>query len=134
MTFAALAVLPDFRALPSREALLASAVRLWAAAAQRGRAPCPGIAGRLGSELAARRLGLLMEMVCAAWTEPFHVGPPCSARLSHDETLLLAMIDHAAAGDRSGFERLLAEMIGADARERLYWASRRLAGAFSPPL
>lgn len=122
---------PDMRALPAREARLAASLRLWVVMHKLGRCPMAALADRLGDARAAAHLHLLLEEVGAAWPEPFCVSPPCCPRLSHDEALILDMVRLGGCGDRPGFDRLLAEMLPADARERLFLSASVLSHALA---
>ena len=110
----------EMPALAATERRIARALRLWVMARKSGRCPMQAVAGTLGSLQAAAHLHLLLEEIGAAWPEPFAVGPPCCRCLSHDEALLADMVRLGAAGDRPAFDRLLAEMLPDDARERLF--------------
>ena len=98
--------------------------RLWVTLRKRGLNPSAAVADRIGCPRAAMRFWLLMEEVGAAWPDPFVVSPPCCPRLSFDEATLLQVIEHAAAGDRAGVMRLLAEMLPIELSDRLYGAAR----------
>lgn len=111
---------PDMRDMAAREARLAAALRLWVVMNKLGRCPMQAVADRLDCARAAAHLHLMLEEIGAAWPEPFRVAPPCCPRLSHDEALVVDMVRLGSRGDRPGFDRLLAEMIPADMRERLF--------------
>jgi hypothetical protein len=115
-----LARTPDFREMDAPGIRLTAALRLWVVLTGLGRCPLPAVAGRLASAEAAVQLHILLEEIGAAWPEPFCVAPPCCPRLSHDEALAVAMVGAAAARDRPAFDRLLQEMLPADARDRLF--------------
>jgi hypothetical protein len=123
---------PDMGSLPAHEARIAASLRLWVVLNKLGRCPMAAVADRLGDTRAAPHLHLMLEEVGAAWPDPFCVAPPCCPRLSHDEALVIDMVRLGGRGDRPGFDRLLAEMIPADMRERLFLSasvlSRALAG------
>ena len=118
--------------LPAHEARIAASLRLWVALNKLGRCPLTAVSDRLGDARAAAHLHLLLEEIGAAWPDPFRVAPPCCPRLSHDEALVLDMVRLGGRGDRPGFDQLLAEMIPADMRERLFLSTsvfgRLLAG------
>jgi hypothetical protein len=118
---------PDMRDLPAREARIAASLRLWVVLNKLGRCPMGAVADRLGNARAAAHLHLMLEEVGAAWPEPFCVAPPCCPRLSHDEALVIDMVRLGGRGDRPGFDRLLAEMIPADMRERLFLSASVLS-------
>lgn len=110
------------------EARLVRALRLWVVLNKQGRGHVDAVMQQLGSREGALALDLLMMRVGIAWTQAFVVNPPCCPRLTHDEGLILDMIAAGAAGDRPGFDRLLAEMLPADAREALFHAAAQLGG------
>lgn len=118
---------PDIRTMPSAEARIAIAIRMWVVMGKLGRDPIAVLRDKLGSTDAAMRLHLLLEQAGAAWVDPFCVNPPCCPRLSPDEALILEMVGLAAAGDRPGFDRLLSDMLREDVRSRLYASAKRLA-------
>jgi hypothetical protein len=117
---------PTMAALrPAKRSCSARFASGWAA--QRlGRCPIAAAAARLGCPRAAAHLHLLLEEVGAAWPEPFAVSPLCCARLSHDEATFAEMIAAGARGDRPGFDRLLSDLLPADARERLFLSAEVL--------
>ncbi len=110
---------------------LVTGMRHWASAHRLGRWPVSVLQDHLGCARAAAHLQLLVEEIGHAWPEPFCLGPPCCRQTSHDETLIAAMIVAATCADRPGFDRLCAEMLGVDARERLYVSLGVLAGALA---
>jgi hypothetical protein len=116
-------------ALPPAAETLARALRLWAVVRSAGRCPMAMLTERLGSMRAAAHFHMLLEEVGAAWPEAFAVSPPCCPGLSHDEATLADMLALAAAGDRPGFDRLTGEMLGVDARERLFHSAMVLGRA-----
>lgn len=129
MLIETLAGTPDLRTMAVRDALLAASLRLWVVMNKLGRCPMQAVADRLGNVRAAAHLHLMLEEVGAAWPDPFCVAPPCCPRLSHDEALVLDMVRLGGRGDRPGFDRLLAEMIPADMRERLFLSASVLSRA-----
>lgn len=128
-----LAQTPDLRAMTFPEARVVMALRLWIMMGKLGHCPLRVVTERLGCARAAAHLHLLMEEIGTAWPDPFCAAPPCCPRLSHDEALAIAMIRTGGRGDRPAFDLLLADMLPADVRERLYLSasvlSRALAGA-----
>jgi len=122
-----LARTPAMAELDRNQARLVSALRLWVAARQGGSCGVAAAGERLGSARAGAHLHLLVEEIAAAWPDPFAVSPPCCRRLSHDEALLADMLNSAGARDRPGFDRLTGEMLGGDARERLFLSASVLA-------
>lgn len=122
-----LLTLPRLDQLAPEHAAVAGAVRRWVVAAKLRQCPLRAAAARLGCAEAARHLHLLLETVRLCWPEPFAVAPPCCATLSYDEATLLVMIGAAGDQRRPVFDALLCEMLGQDARDRLYAASAALA-------
>jgi hypothetical protein len=118
---------PDMREMTAKDAGIAASLRLWVVMNKLGRRPMQAVAERLNCARAAAHLHLLLEEVGSAWPEPFRVAPPCCPRLSHDEALIVDMVRLGGRGDRPGFDRLLAEMIPADMRDRLYLSASVLS-------
>jgi hypothetical protein len=118
---------PHMGEMAGREARVVGALRLWVVMNKLGRCPMQAVADRLGDARAAAHLHLMLEEIGAAWPDPFCVAPLCCRRLSHDEALVIDMLRFGAAEDRPGFDRLLAEMIAADMRERLYLSATVLS-------
>jgi hypothetical protein len=117
--------------LAPRHAALTEALRIWGLMGRMGWCPARLLTDRLGTMRAAAHFQLLMEKIGAAWPEPFCISPPCSPRLSHDEATLAQMVQLAGDGDLPGFDRLLADLIPADERERLYVSARSLNGSLA---
>ena len=113
-------------------ARVVAGLRHWVAAQRGGACAMSAAAARLGSRRAGAHLHLLIEEIAATWPEPFAVSPPCCRRLSHDEALLAEMIALSGAGERPSFDRLLADLLPSETRERLYLSAgvlgRVLAG------
>lgn len=126
---AALAQTPDLRTMPAAEARAVMAMRLWIVMGKLGHCALRAVSERLGCARAAAHLHLMMEEIGAAWPDPFCAAPPCCPRLSHDETAAVAMLRLGGRGDRPAFDRLLGEMLPADARERLYLSATVLSEA-----
>ena len=120
--------LSSFAAVEQR---LVTGLRQWAAAHRFGRWPVGMLQEHLGCGRAAAHLQLLIEEIGATWPEPFHLSPLCCRRTSHDEALIAAMARAAAKGDRPGFDQLTHEMLGADARERLFLSLALLTEAIA---
>ena len=123
--------LPDIRALPSVEARLIIAFRLAVAASQNDYDCRDQLSDRLGSNRAATRIMILAETIGFAWPEPFQIGRPCCSLTTLDEIWLIAAIRLAACENRPGFDALSCEMIGGDARERIYNDLRGFVAAYS---
>jgi hypothetical protein len=132
VTINSLALTANIALLRPEHVAVTEALRIWGLVRRMGWCPARVLAERLGGMRAAAHFQLLMEEVGAAWPDPFCISPPCSPRLSHDEATLAQMVMLAGAGDLPGFDRLLADLISADERERLYVSagslSRALAG------
>ena len=124
-----LAHTPLMADLKSHETDTISALRLWARAMRAGQCAVAAAAERLGTRRAAAHLHLMLAEIGASWPERFAVSPPCCPRLTHDEALLAEMMTLAMAGDRPGFDRLLCDLIPADARERLFLSAGVLGQA-----
>lgn len=118
---------PRLDDLAPEQAALVSATRRWVMA-QRQEARCPlqAAAAQLGCMQAARALHLMLAQIGAAWPDPVAIAPPCCARLTHDEATLLGLVLAARHHGRPVFDALLCEMLGQDARERLFGAARQL--------
>lgn len=97
---------------------LLRATRLWTMLAQTGRNPRQAVGLLLGS--ATTPFLLLMEMTVTVWPEPFTTFPPCAAVTSPDEATLMALFDHAETDNPAAAHRLLADMLPAATRERLW--------------
>ena len=108
-------------------------LRLWVAAQHAGRCPVAALAAQLGCMRTSAHLHLLLEEVGAAWPDPFAVSPPCCPRLSHDEATFAAMLVLAYSGNRLGFDRHLADLIGPDERERLFHSAALLGTYLRAP-
>jgi len=123
--------LPDIRALPSVEARLIIAFRLAVAASQNDYDCRDQLSDRLGGNRAATRIMILAETIGFAWPEPFQIGRPCCSLTTPDEIWLIAAIRLAACENRPGCDGLSCEMIGGDARERIYNDLRGFVAAYS---
>lgn len=115
-----LARAPMLTELPSEALGATMGLRLWALMARMRSCAMAALAERFGSMRAAAHFHLLIEEVMTAWPDAFCISPPCSPRLSHDEATLADMVVLASRGDRPGFDRLLAELLPAAERERLF--------------
>jgi hypothetical protein len=122
-----LARTPTFSEIGPDAARVVGALRHWVVAGRGGACPIAAAGARLGSARAGAHLHLLIEEIGAAWPDPFAVAPPCCPRLSHDEAALADMVALAGRGDRPGFDRLLADLIPADERERLFLSAQVLS-------
>ena len=111
---------PELMTLPPPAARVVGALRHWVVASRTGRCPMSALAAKLGCVRGAAHLHLLLDEIGAAWPDPFAVSPPCCARLSHDEALVADMLTLAGRGNQPGFDRLLADLLPADIRERLF--------------
>lgn len=118
---------PALAAVDAAAGRVVAGLRQWVAAHRTGACPLAAGASRLGSRRAGAHLHLLLEEIAAAWPEPFAVSPPCCRRLSHDEALLADMIALGRRADRPGFDRLLADLLPGETRERLFLSTGVLA-------
>lgn len=112
--------LPRLLDMDARDARIILATRSWCIFRRAALDPMPRMAEYLQSDIAATRLALLMNAVQQVWTEPFAVHRPCCAAASADEMQLIAMIRLATAERRPGFDTLLSEMLGSEARDLLF--------------
>lgn len=119
---------PALAGLPPETRRILSGLRLWVLLHKSGEPPMAALAERIGTMRAAAHLMLLIEEMGSAWPEPFCVSPPCCPCLSHDEATFAGMIAHAARDDRPGFDRLLSDLLSADARERLFHSTSVMMG------
>lgn len=131
MSFAWLAHNVPVAALDPVQRRLVTGLRHWAVAHRRGRWPVAALRDNLWRGRAAAHLQLLIEEIGQAWPDPFCLAPPCCRQTSHDEATIAGMARAAADGDRPAFDRLCAEMLGADARERLFRSLGQLAGVMA---
>lgn len=122
-----IAALPRTSSLDSAQALLVDAIRTWVVAHRQGAAPVQALKDRLGSARAAAHVELLLAEIACAWRDPFAVAPPCCPQLSHDEAVVADMLALAGRDDRPAFDRLLADLLPDDERERLFLSMTVLA-------
>ena len=122
-----IAALSRTSSLEPAQALLVGAIRDWVVAHRQGAVPAPALKNRLGSARAAAHVELLLAEIACAWRDPFAVAPPCCPQLSHDEALVADMLALAGRDDRSAFDRLLADLLPDDERERLFLSMTVLA-------
>lgn len=105
------------------------ALRLIALHERLGRDPVPELAVRLASvEIAAKSL-ILAQTIAACWPENIHVSRFCCRLLSHDEVTIAALVDAAAARDRSAFEEALAGLVRPERWHRLWDGALALVAA-----
>ena len=118
---------PRLDDLTPEQASLVRATRHWVTA-QRipGCCPLAAAASHLGGIEAARALHLLLASVGASWPEPIAIAPLCCARLTHDEMTMVGMVLAAQYHGRPAFDALLCEMLGQDARDRLFVAASEM--------
>ena len=118
---------PRVADLLPEQAAIVRATRHWVAAQRRpGICPLAAAAAHLGGPEAARALHCLLANVGAAWPEPVAIAPPCCATLTHDEATMVGMIVAARHHGRPVFDALLCDMLGMDARDRLFVAAGTL--------
>ena len=125
--------MPKLDSVSEAQAHLVVSARLWVALRKRGSDPATMMEQRFGSEAASWNFWLLMEEVGTAWPDPFMVSPPCCRRMSHDEKVLLDMIQYGADGDRGAFLRLLQEMLPVEIADRLYASTRTFLVSLTAP-
>ena len=122
-----IAALPRTSSLEPAQTLLVGAIRDWVVAHRQGAVPAQALKNRLGSARAAAHVELLLAEIACAWRDPFAVAPPCCPQLSHDEALVADMLALADRDDRPAFDRLLADLLPDDERERLFLSMTVLA-------
>jgi hypothetical protein len=122
-----IAALPRISTLAPPQARLVGAIRSWVVAHRLRQSPSGALKSRLGSARAAAHLEMLLAEIACAWPDPFAVAPPCCSCLSHDEALVAEMFGLAEAQDQPAFDRLLADLLPADERERLFLSMRVLS-------
>lgn len=127
MSFAWLARTTPLAMLPPVSRRLVTGMRHWVCARGSTRRPVAVLQDHLGCGRAAAHFQLLIEEVGQAWPDPFCLAPPCCRQTSHDESLLATIMASAAAADRPGFDRHCADLLGLDARDRLYLSLGTLA-------
>jgi hypothetical protein len=110
----------DVRQLPVAAMHAVFAMRLCVLCQSVDRDPVDELTKRLGNSLAARRFLLVFEMIGAAWPGAFTIARPCCLWLTCDEIALAEMMTAAAMQNRASFDRSIEEMLGEDARERLF--------------
>lgn len=122
-----IAALPRISTLAPPQARLVGAIRSWVVAHRLRQSPSGALKSRLGSARAAAHVEMLLAEIACAWPDPFAVAPPCCSCLSHDEALVAEMFGLAEAQDQPAFDRLLADLLPADERERLFLSMRVLS-------
>lgn len=110
----------DVRHLPVAAMHAVFAMRLCVLCHSVDKDPSDELTKRLGNALAARRFRLVFEMIGAVWPDAFTIARPCCLRLTCDEIALAEMMTSASEQDRAAFDRATEDMLGEDARERLY--------------
>lgn len=113
------------QARAASERLLLRATRLWILDRCAGRPPRARVEALVGP--AAAPLGTLLESLSGALPEPFRAFPCCALAVSPDEALLLELVAAAGAGAPARAERLLAELLPAPVRARLFALAGRVA-------
>jgi hypothetical protein len=118
---------PRLADLAPEQAAIVTAARRWVMA-QRHERRCPlqAAAGQLGCVQAARALHMLLSQAGFAWPDPIAIAPPCCGVLTHDEATILGLVLAAHHHGRPVFDALLCEMLGQDARDRLFATAVRL--------
>jgi hypothetical protein len=95
-------------------------LRLIALYDRAGHDPVPELANRLGSVAVAAKSLILAQTVAAIWPETIHLARFCCPLLTHDEATIGALINHACACDRSGFEAQIEGLIRPERAHRLW--------------
>ncbi len=108
---------PRLDSLVAAAAQAVMAVRIDVICRRRGIDPVPALVQRLGSAAMARRATHFVDVIGAAWPEPFTLSPPCCRTLSHDELLLGTMIEAAGLDDRRWFDRVCCDLLDDDSRD-----------------
>jgi hypothetical protein len=111
-------------ALPGEARVRLKAARMWVMLARHQRSARLPLAALLGGSAAA--FAQLMEQMVAAWPDPFTTYPPCSVAISPDEATLLSLLDCAGRGDSAAADSLLADLLPATERQRLFAQAARL--------
>ena len=124
-----IAALPRISSLAPPQARLVGAIRSWVVAHRLRQSPSEALKSRVGSARAAAHVEMLLGEIACTWPDPFAVAPPCCACLSHDEALVAQMLGLAEMQDQPAFDRLLADLLPADERERLLLSMRVLSAA-----
>lgn len=96
------------------------ATRLRVMCDTRGLDPVPPLSQRLGGIGGALRMLHLVALIARIWPERFTLSPPCCRMLSHDETLLGALAEAAAASDRGRFDRESRDLLSEDIRDQVW--------------
>ncbi|MGQ5700440.1 hypothetical protein ACUJ46_00095 [Sandaracinobacteroides sp. A072] len=120
----ALLALPRVDRIDEEQRLFLKAARMWVMLARAGRSPRAPVRALLGP--AASGFGMMMEMMVAAWPDPFTCHPPCAAALTHDEATLTGLLGGVARGDAAAAHAVLEDLLPAPVRERLVFMAGRL--------
>ena len=119
-SLARLGELPDLRRQGLTAVQAVMAMRLCVLCSHAGEDPTRALTERFGSMLSANRFRLLMATIDAGWPDDFLVSRPCCMKMTSDEALVAALVDHAALMQRAGFDRLCAEMLNEELREQIW--------------
>ena len=112
--------LPALIDLPSFEARMLLALRISVPLRQQGHDAIAEVTHYLGSPARSHRFLLMVEVLAAAWPEPFRIARPCCPVATFDESTMVNLLRLGAVGNRPAFDQIIADMIAGDARERLY--------------
>lgn len=88
---------------------------------------------QLGNKEAVRKFMLVAHAVGAAWPEPVTICAPCCPVMTHDERLLMLLVEAAAGDNRPAFDTLCRDMIGESERAHLYVAMRSFVLCYAHP-
>ena len=127
------APLPELLSLSGAEARIILALRHAVMCQKLQRDPAPILKERLGTGLAVTRFLIVLETIGEAWPDNFHLGRNCCRHTTADEMTLLQMVRYCANGDRPAYDRLLCEMFGEDARDRVFIDIGNFISAFRSP-
>ena len=95
--------------------------------------PMAVISPLLGGTAQAKAYLRIIFMVGNVWPEAVRVLCPCSKAMTYDEALLIDMIDRAVHRDGPGFDALLCDMLGSEARAELFGEILAFSAAYIGP-
>lgn len=112
--------LPDLRRQSLTAVHAVMAMRLCVLCCHAAEDPTTALAERFGSALSANRFRMLMATIDAGWPDNFLVSRPCCMKMTSDEALVAALVDHVALMQRASFDELCAEMLNEELREQIW--------------
>lgn len=95
--------------------------------------PMRSISLLLGGTGQAKAFLRIVTAMGDVWPEPVRVLRPCSSGLTYDEALLIEMLDRTVHRDMDGYDLLLQDMLGRDARSRLFGEILAFSAAYIGP-